>query len=98
MSAVPNEVTEIGSESDTLNSEMKTRRGVVRGRTPKVGKTKRKNTQLSQTQGEPCQLYHHYEEETEAGERIPSSPQTEAVPEHPPSGGKCEETAPHLAI
>jgi hypothetical protein len=44
MSAAEKEVTEIGSESDTPNSRMKTRRGVVRGRTPKVGKTKPPNS------------------------------------------------------
>jgi len=61
-------------------------------------KNEEKKKQKPPTQRELCQLHYHYEEETEAGERIPSSPQIEAVPEHPPSGGKCEETAPHLAI
>ena len=56
------------------------------------------NKQKPQTPRELCQSHYTYEEETEVGERIPSSPQTEAVPEHPPAGGKCEETAPHLAI
>ena len=97
-SAAEKEVTEIGSESDTLISEMKTWSGVGEGEPPKVGKTKSQNENKPRTQRELCQLYYHYEEETEAGERTTSSPQTEAVPEHPPSGGKCEETAPHLAI
>jgi hypothetical protein len=36
MSAVPNEGKKLQSGSDEINSEMKKRRGVVRGRTPKA--------------------------------------------------------------
>jgi len=72
---------------------METWKGVVRGRTPKA-----RTTEALNSKGKLNAVKHFKlsittnEEETEAGGRIPSFPQTEAVPEHPSrKGGECEE-------
>src|SRR3989344_4020520 len=43
-------------------------------------------------------LANHCEEETEAGGRIPSFPQTAWRPSHPPAGGQWRGNAPNLDI
>jgi len=90
MSAAVIEVSKLQSGSDTLNSRMKMWMGVVRGRTPKAGTTK------ARTQKKIISIkYYKLQLSLRGGARSwgkdPSFPQTDAVPEHPPSGGKCEE-------
>ncbi len=57
-------------------ADMKTRKGVVRGRTPKARQTKPRSSKRPQNEWDTEYSADHCEEETEAGGRIPSFPQT----------------------